>query len=88
MEIRFPFGVEIKASGRTVIAVILVAFIVGALIWHDYKSTNSFASLEKAVWYQTAVLLIPEAERKKFAASAPAEVKEKLDKQINAERGE
>ena len=84
MEIGFG-PLKLKASGRTVTAVILAGAIFGEIYWHDYKDdafksvvSSKLEAIAQATWVQTYVLSHPEKERAGVVNSLPDEVKSKI----------
>lgn len=78
MEIRFPFGFSIKASGRAVVTAILILCVIGALIWHDYKSTQQNTLMVEALAIVSYVLTLNEHERKALRLTMPEELRKRL----------
>lgn len=82
MEIRFPFGFSIRASGRAVVTAILILCVIGVLIWHDWKSTQENTVTQEALAVISYVLTLNENERKALRLAMP----ELLRKRLRVER--
>ena len=79
------FGLEIHASGRSVIFIILAIGAIGLLYWHDYKSDNWARVFHEGQWVQMLILATPEKDRQRVlrgisrSAEVPASVKQKIN---------
>lgn len=58
------FGVEVQASGRSVILILIAIALIGLLYYHDYKSDNWNRVIHEGLWVQTLILATPEKDRK------------------------
>lgn len=83
MEIN-AFGMNIRASGKTVVIILAAIFIFGMFAWHDWKSDQAaikaetkMSELIHAVWFQSAVLIMPQESRGAMATQLPESVKDK-----------
>lgn len=78
MELRLPFGVSVKASGRAVVTTILVLCVIGVLLWHDYKSTEQNTVMVEALAVVSYVLTLDERERKALQLRMPEGLRKRL----------
>lgn len=78
MELRFPFGFSIRASGRAVVTAILVLCVIAALVWHDYKSTEQNTLMVEALAVVSYVLTLDERERKALQLRMPEGLRKRL----------
>lgn len=78
MEIRFPFGFSIRASGRAVVTAILILCVIGVLIWHDWKSTQENTVTQEALAVISYVLTLNENERKALRLAMPEQLRKRL----------
>lgn len=69
--IKFPFGVEVKATGRSVILVLIAFAVIAVLVWHDYKSTEQNTRMVEALSVVSFVLTLTEHERKALHLEMP-----------------
>lgn len=81
MEVKFPFGGSIRASGRVVIMVVLVLGLLSFLFWHDVKSTQQNTAVVEALQAVSYVLTLTDAERKALRLQMPISLREKLLRQ-------
>jgi len=65
------FGVNLRASGRTVVLVVCALGILAFSIWHDFKSTNQNATVVEELRNMAYVLTLTEAERKRLNLAMP-----------------
>ena len=79
--IKFPFGAEIKASGRSVVLVLIAFAIIASVVWHDYKSTQQNTAVVEALQSVSFLLTLSEKERKQLNLAMPESLRQKLEKE-------
>jgi hypothetical protein len=85
--LKLPFGIEVRAKGRSVIYVILALGVIALLFWHDHKSDISNREMHEALWTQILITSTPEKDRAVMLqriignSAAPESVKNKVDAQ-------
>lgn len=60
------FGVEVEASGRIVILVVISLAALAVAIWGVYKNEISHAAMLRAFELQTCILTLNEQERREY----------------------
>lgn len=87
MGLELPFGIKVRARGRSAIFVVIALGCIALLFWHDYKSDQANRDMHEALWTNILVLATPEKDRQTVlkaisqSAAVPASVKEKIGKQ-------
>ena len=81
MTIKFPFGGEIRAHGRSVILTIICFALIAVLIWHDFKTTQQNTAVVESLQAVAFVLTLSERERKQLNLVMPESLRHKLEKE-------
>jgi len=79
--IKFPFGAEVKASGRSVVLILIAFAIIASVVWHDYKSTQQNTAVVEALQSVSFLLTLSEKERKQLNLAMPESLRQKLEKE-------
>jgi uncharacterized protein HemX len=78
VEIRFPFGMSVKATGRVVASALLVLALGIVVVYHDYKNTQQNTATIEALAVISYVLTLTDSERKALRLEMPDLLREKL----------
>lgn len=68
------FGVELHATGRMVIIILLVCAVLGFGLWHAFTTMEEHSSIARSVTVLTYVLTLSEQERKDLRLQIPDEL--------------